>query len=306
MRKFLVLIILITPFNLKANKKKKQDKEAIKEMCGCMDIQFEYSETLSPNKEYKFYDNYKSGGTELAFVVEETPNKIVIQHLLVVGKDMVIKHWRQDWVYEGKEMYIYDKDQRWVKKEIDKKDRKGKWIQKVYQVDDSPRYEGIGTWVMVDGKKYWESTTDAPLPRREYSKRSDYNVLERRNKHEIKGFGWIHEQDNRKILRKKGDLIIAEEKGRNTYKKVDSKKCLSAEIWWEENKIYWRYVRSIWNEYYNKKSSLSLHNSINNTPMFSEFFKLGDEYKEIKNITLTDAEVLQSKIKSIINNYLKE
>ena len=40
--------------------------------------------------------------------------------------------------------------------------------------------------------------------------------------------------------------------------------------------------------------------------MFSEFFKLGDEYKEIKNITLTDAEVLQSKIKSIINNYLKE
>jgi len=304
--KFLVLFILIIPFNLKANKKKKQDKEAIKEMCGCMDIKFEFAETVSPDKEYEFYDNYQSGGTELAFVVEETPNKIVIQHLLVVGKDMVIKHWRQDWVYEGREMYIYDKDQRWVKKKLDKKDTKGKWIQKVYQVDDSPRYEGIGTWVMVDGKKYWESTTDAPLPRREYSKRSDYNVLERRNRHEIKDFGWIHEQDNRKILRKKSDLIIAEEKGRNTYKKVDGKKCLSAETWWKENKIYWRYVRSIWNEYYNKKGSLSLHSSIDNTPMFSEFFQLGDQYKEIKNITLTEAEVLQSKIKNIINNYLKE
>ena len=33
------------------------------------------------------------------------------------------------------------------KKKLTKKESKGKWIQKVYQVDDSPRYEGIGTWV---------------------------------------------------------------------------------------------------------------------------------------------------------------
>ncbi len=306
MRTFFLLLVLTAPFNLKANKKKKQDIDAIKEMCGCMDIKFEFAETVSPNKEYKFYDNYLSGGTELAFVVEETPNKIVIQHLLVVGQDMVIKHWRQDWIYEGKEMYVYDKDQRWVKKQLDKKETKGKWIQKVYQVDDSPRYEGMGTWIMVDGKKYWESTTDAPLPRREYSKRSDYNVLKRRNRHEIKDFGWIHEQDNKKVLKKEKDIIIAEEKGRNTYKKADDEKCLKAIEWWEENKLYWRYVRSIWDEYYNNKSSISLHTSINKEPMFSKFFQLGEEYKEMKNITLSDGEALKSKIKNIINDYLKE
>ena len=306
MRTFFLLLVLTAPFNLKANKKKKQDIDAIKEMCGCMDIKFEFAETVSPNKEYKFYDNYLSGGTELAFVVEETPNKIVIQHLLVVGQDMVIKHWRQDWIYEGKEMYVYDKDQRWVKKQLDKKETKGQWIQKVYQVDDSPRYEGMGTWIMVDGKKYWESTTDAPLPRREYSKRSDYNVLKRRNRHEIKDFGWIHEQDNKKVLRKEKDIIIAEEKGRNTYKKADDEKCLKAIEWWEENKLYWRYVRSIWDEYYNNKSSISLHTSINKEPMFSKFFQLGEEYKEMKNITLSDGEALKSKIKNIINDYLKE
>ena len=64
-----------------------------------MDISFEFAETISPNKDYKFYKNYISGGLELAFVVEESTNKIVIQHLLIAGKDMVIKHWRQDWIY---------------------------------------------------------------------------------------------------------------------------------------------------------------------------------------------------------------
>ena len=53
---------------------------------------------------------------------------------------------------------------------------KGTWTQKVFQVDDSPRYEGYATWVHVDGRHYWDSQTDGPLPRREYSKRSDYNV----------------------------------------------------------------------------------------------------------------------------------
>ena len=28
-----------------------------------------------------------------------------------------------------------------------KKDVRGQWTQKVYQVDDSPRYEGSSTWV---------------------------------------------------------------------------------------------------------------------------------------------------------------
>ena len=105
-----------------------------------------------------------------------------------------------------------------------KKSRKGKWIQKVYQVDDSPRYEGIGTWIKADGKTYWESTTDAPLPEGSIAKRSDYNVLQRTNRHEIKDYGWVHEQDN-KNFKENVDTIIAEEKGWNTYKRVDDKKC---------------------------------------------------------------------------------
>ncbi len=45
-----------------------------------------------------------------------------------------------------------------------------------------------------------------------------------RSRHEIKDYGWLHDQDNDKIIREQGkeDLIIAKEKGYNTYVRVDA------------------------------------------------------------------------------------
>ena len=306
MLKYILILLLIFPTAILANKKKKADIDAIKGMCGCMDIKFEFAETVSPQKDYKFYENYLSGGRELAFIVEETPDKLVIQHILVIMDTMIVKHWRQDWIYEGEEIFMYDKDQRWIKKTLNKKERKGKWVQKVYQVDDSPRYEGIGSWVMVDGKTYWESIADAPLPRREYSKRKDYNVMKRGNRHEIKNFGWIHEQDNIKIMRGDTDIIIAEEKGWNTYKRIDESNCKAAIDWWADNKSYWKNVRTVWDEYFKEKNIISLHTQINKRPMFSEFFELGSKVESQTSEIFSQEKELIKNIKTIIKKYSKE
>lgn len=306
MLKYILILLLIFPTAILANKKKKADIDAIKGMCGCMDIKFEFAETVSPQKDYKFYENYLSGGRELAFIVEETPDKLVIQHILVIMDTMIVKHWRQDWIYEGEEIFMYDKDQRWIKKTLNKKERKGKWVQKVYQVDDSPRYEGIGSWVMVDGKTYWESIADAPLPRREYSKRKDYNVMKRGNRHEIKNFGWIHEQDNIKIMRGDTDIIIAEEKGWNTYKRIDESNCKAAIDWWADNKSYWKNVRTVWDEYFKDKNIISLHTQINKKPMFSEFFELGSKVESQTSEIFSQEKELIKNIKTIIKKYSKE
>ena len=306
MLKYILILLLIFPTAILANKKKKADIDAIKGMCGCMDIKFEFAETVSPQKDYKFYENYLSGGRELAFIVEETPDKLVIQHILVIMDTMIVKHWRQDWIYEGEEIFMYDKDQRWIKKTLNKKERKGKWVQKVYQVDDSPRYEGIGSWVMVDGKTYWESIADAPLPRREYSKRKDYNVMKRGNRHEIKNFGWIHEQDNIKIMRGDTDIIIAEEKGWNTYKRIDESNCKAAIDWWADNKSYWKNVRTVWDEYFKEKNIISLHTQINKKPLFSEFFELGSKVESQTSEIFSQEKELIKNIKTIIKKYSKE
>ena len=38
----------------------------------------------------------------------------------------------------------------------------GRWSQSVFQVDDSPRYSAIGTWIHADGKHYWEAESQTP------------------------------------------------------------------------------------------------------------------------------------------------
>lgn len=74
------------------------------------------------------------------------------------------------------------------------------------------------------------------MPRREYTKRSDYNVTVCSNRHEITANGWIHDQDNDKVIRKTGkkDVLLAQEKGVNEYVKVSDEKCKTAQDWWKK------------------------------------------------------------------------
>ena len=189
---------------------------------------------------------------------------------------------------------MYDKDNQWKFVKKPKSEVAGQWTQKVFQVDDSPRYEGSASWVHVDGRQYWENTTDSPLPRREYTKRKDYNVMSRTNRHEITNEGWLHEQDNDKVLRQdnKADFKIASEKVINIYKKVDNSRCNSAKSWWKENKDFWAVARAEWNAVFAKNKDLKLKGVVDKKPLFMHLFPLEK--------TQTD------KIKPIISEFVEK
>ena len=109
----------------------------------------------------------------------------------------------------------------WKIKLISRKVRlEGNGPKKVFQVDDGPGCISCsGTWVHVDGKSYWESTTPAPLPRRERDIRNDYNLTIRGNRVEIMDYGWAHiRKDNSKNWEKKINKLLQKKKGYNTYK----------------------------------------------------------------------------------------
>ncbi len=292
----LVTVAVFSAFAATFAQENKQDKdrESIKEMCGCFEVGFNFSETFnySEDSTYTASPEKITGALELAVLVEDNPDEISIQHLLVVGApndQMVIKHWRQDWLYENINLYTYNGNNQWQFKQLNNSDVEGQWTQKVYQVDDSPRYEGSGSWVYVDGKVYWENSADAPLPRREYTQRSDYNVTVRGNRHEVKDFGWVHEQDNDKIIREDGnkDILLAQEKGYNTYKKVDLEKCKAAQVWWDEQQEYWGMVRKAWDEVFQKNKDLKLAEKVEGKRMWEALF-IEDvsnvKYKEVKKI----------------------
>jgi hypothetical protein len=77
----------------------------------------------------------------------------------------------------------------------------GSWSQSVYQVDDTPRYQGYGNWIHLPNFSSWEGNeTWRPLPRREYSTRSDYDVMIGTNIQTITPTGWVHEQNNKKVI----------------------------------------------------------------------------------------------------------
>lgn len=275
----LFIVVLFSINSVNSQKKKNKDIEAIKKMCGCYEVTYNFAETFNYSKDslYKPSKIKISGSLELAVLVEDENDLISIQHILQVGdpsNPMIVKHWRQDWLYENKNTYIFNANNSWIYNDKNKKEVKGQWTQKVFQVDDSPRYEGSGSWVHVDGKSYWENTTPAPLPRREYTIRSDYNLTMRGNRHEITKYGWLHDQDNSKIKRVMGkdDLIIAKEKGYNTYKKVNDNRCSVAKKWWIDNSRKWAIVRSKWEQIFNKKVDLYLKPKIDNRALYIYLF----------------------------------
>lgn len=269
--------------------KKQMDYSAIKSMCGCYNVEFNFAETFNYSKDslYEASKVKNDKALEWVQVVEDSPSKISLQHILIIGDSAnhyIVKHWRQDWLYENKDFMMYNHDNNWTYIEKAPIDVAGQWTQKVFQVDDSPRYEGSATWVHVDGKSYWENETSAPLPRREYTKRSDYNVTLRRNRHEITPFGWIHDQDNDKIIRSEEgvDLILAKEKGFNSYTKIEDSKCVYGQEWWDENKDKWSIIREVWDEVYTSGEDLSLKQEVDGVRLYQELFGLEKNIKKSK------------------------
>jgi hypothetical protein len=296
---YLSFLSLFTLCFANAQDKKQQDIAAIKNMCGCYEVTFNFTETFNYSKDslYKPSETKVDKALEWAQIVTDKEDKIQIQHLLQVGnpaKPMIVKHWRQDWLFENQDLYTYNADNTWRYEHKPENEVAGQWTQKVYQVDDSPRYEGSSTWVHVDGRSYWENTTPAPLARREYTTRSDYNVLLRGNRHETTDYGWLHDQDNHKLIKEEGkeDVLLAKEKGYNTYVKVSDSRCKAAADWWTEHAKKWDIVRSKWDSVYGRDKDLTLEEKVDNKALYKHLFD--------------DAVTTEDQINPVIESFVKK
>lgn len=278
----------------------KDGKKNIDKLCGCFDVSFKYVETFSPNKNYKFPDRESiTDVTELAIPIVNTEKKIVIQHLLVIDDTTIVKHWREDWNYENPTIWIFKGDGIWEKTTVPSTSVKGKWTQTVWEVSDAPRYQGISIWQEVNGHTIWENTTNAPLPRREYTVRSDYNILQRTNRLVLLSNGYNHVQDNSKVKHvAAGDTVRAEEKGLNSYVLLPASKCSPAVNYWKNYSEFWIKVESVWEKYMNEHSQVKLVESLGKgKSLNSQLFRLSEEWKKGQ---------LPGNIDPILNNTILE
>jgi hypothetical protein len=302
MKKKIIAIIGAIGLAVAAQTQTINERKNIERLCGCFEVEFKYAETFSPDTSYKFHDRDEiNGGLELILPVEVSDKKIVMQHLLVITDSMIIKHWREDWTYENPTVFRYRGNKLWVKEQLKPGQVKGKWTQSVWEVSDAPRYQGASEWINTDGKTFWQNTADAPLPRREYSIRNDYNILRRTNRIILTNDGWVHEQDNQKIIRDKAtDKLLVEEKGINSYKKVEDSKCAAAKVYWEKNKEYWIKVRTAWEEYLSTHSSVIVKDTIDGKPLHQYLNDLAKEFAAGK-VKATD---IDNRIKASLEKFI--
>lgn len=278
-----------------------QDRQAILGMAGEFDVTFDFEETMAVRRGYELKKPYFETASEMVVVVEDTGDYIGLQHLLVVthgDKTHVVKHWRQDWQYQRAKGYDFVGNNVWEPITFD--ETEGAWMQSVYQVDDSPRYWGTGAWEHRDGVSTWSGATSRPLPRREFSKRKDYQVLGAVNTHVVTDAGWMHYQRNYKLDKEnKDEPVIALESGVNTYAKTTETDFSAAKEYWENTSPYWEVVRAAWADVYGKNQRLELKSRWKGDKMFSHLFGLADEYWGEDDVTTARA-----KVEEVINNFM--
>lgn len=229
------------------------DRRAILAMQGDYKVTFDFQETVPFVAGYQPKDRYVTGAHEMVRVIEDTGTFISLQHILVVGDGkempfMPIKHWRQDWQFEPTEIMDFVGANTWEKRAITPSERAGKWAQVVYQVDDAPRYAAVAAWDHTNGIASWTSPPSwRPLPRRDATKRDDYHAIVASNRHAITPNGWVHEQDNAKlILTGDAPQVLVHEIGVNTYTHFDDFETRLGTEYWEKTRDFWQAIRDKW------------------------------------------------------------
>ena len=243
-----------------------RDRETILAMAGDYKVRFDMQESTPWMAGYEPLDRKISGGHESVRVIEDTGKKIVLQHLLVVGaegEEFVIKHWRQDWEYEPERILAYAGPNTWEWVEMPERLRNGRWSQTVYQVDDSPRYAGWGEWQDSQGIRRWRSNwTWRPLARRDAVRDPVYDRYASINRHQLTPTGWIHWQDNTKMMpdasAADGLSPVVQEYVLNTYDAFDDYSVAAADAYWADTAGYWAAVRAEWDAVAEERDGIAI------------------------------------------------
>lgn len=233
-----------------------RDRQAILSQAGQFRVRFAMRENASFREGYEPLEEKLSGGNEIVRVVYDEGDRISLQHILVMeheGQSFVIKHWRQDWVYQPADVLTYTGPNTWRLAPVSEADRAGAWSQTVWQTDDSPRYGGVGRWSYANGMTEWTSDpTWRPLARRDAVRNPVYDRYLGWNRHALTPNGWVHIQDNMKMAAAEGDegdpVAVVHEDVVNTYRHTNDYSAAPGDAYWTATRDYWAAVRGLWDE----------------------------------------------------------
>lgn len=287
-----------------------RDRRAILAMAGTYRSTFDFLEVVSfdgsPNQR-----RYQSWGTEKIYVDSDTGKAISLVHILemrivqnngAISEPVVTKHWRQDWQYEPEAIVEYRGNATWRRRMLSASERKGRWLQTVYQVDESPRYASLGAWQHASTFSTWISgETWRPLPRREWSVRKDYDILIGTNRHTIIATGWLQEENNLKAaLGRNFELrYLAREYGVARYERIKDFSFTEADSYYRKTRNFWDEVRSAWGNWFRRDTTVRLHGQVDQLELYVPLFERAGAIADGGQNDADDAAVIQRALQAM-------
>lgn len=273
-----------------------RDRRAILAMAGTYRSSFDFTEVANFSSNAVTQRPYQSWGTEKVYVDSDTGRRISLVHILEmrivqndgsISEPIVTKHWRQDWQYEPEAIVEYRGNATWQRRALTTQQRAGRWLQTVYQVDESPRYASLGTWQHATHFSSWLSDeTWRPLPRREWSARKDYDVLIGTNRHTITASGWLQEENNLKaVLKNEQPDYIAREYGLARYERIKEFSFTEADDYYNKTRNFWNEVRVAWNAWFKRDTIVHLRGQVDQLELFVPLFDQADQIANARSAT---------------------
>jgi hypothetical protein len=294
---------------------RERDRRAILAMAGVYRVGFDFIEVASyAEVPPAARAPYQSWATEKVYVDRDEPGFVSLVHILEMhmldrdGKPMapmVTKHWRQDWRHEPDAIVEYRGRDRWERRALGEAERRGAWLQTVYQVDESPRYASIGRWEHSASFSTWLSgETWRPRPRREWSVRDDYQVLIGTNRHTIGPTGWLQEENNLKaVLTPQREVdpqrpYVGREYGLARYERLRDAAFAGADRYYERTRGFWNAVRGQWATAFAQQGTVTLKGPVDRLGLFMPLFERADAI-EAGSASGDDAAVIRAALEQM-------
>ncbi|MEM7626247.1 MAG: DUF6607 family protein [Planctomycetota bacterium] len=287
-----------------------RDRAAILGLAGVFDVEYRYEEVVVLRAGYTLAAPQQTRAREWVVVVQDTPERIVLQHLLLVGEPaLVVKHWRQDWRHAPTTAVQYVDAQIWRRTPFNLAGLAGVWTRSVVEADGAPAYTGWGRWthagsaidettsdVAVDpvegaetsgneaeatpggGGASWSSVTPvlAPLPRREAVRQGDYEVLWVEDRVTQTPTGWAQEQSLTKSVFVPTVPPLVREAGVVNYRRAEGVDVAAAEAYWRRVGPYWAVARAAWENAFRSSRDVKIFDEVNGEPRWRRLFGVVD------------------------------
>lgn len=266
-----------------------RDREAVLSLAGGFLVDYRFEETAALRPGVEVAPPYTASAVEWVVVAQDTGERVVLQHLLVMGEPTrVVKHWQQTWDYAPSSVLRYVDENVWENQPFLNQGQIGRWSRTVSEADGSPSYGSWGRWTHgeVTGSQWSASTAVlAPPPRREGLRRSAYQAVLVRDRVKVLDDGWLQQQALTKRFINDNTPGLARESGVVRYRRIDgeadqAEAFSAAARYWRNVGPFWAEARRAWDDSFADGGAVRLRGEVDGEPRWRRVFALAAELSE--------------------------